>query len=109
MYIVIFCSSENSYRSVSDKLLLGICDYVNCRTRHNRTVFEIDSKNIIIDIRPDNILKSAGLRPDYVLFYDTSYDFYKSWDYNMNGRYVKLKSFDDLIQLVIKEKENNND
>lgn len=102
MHIVIFCDTTKSYLEISDKLLLGICDHVACRTRHNRTVFEIDEKDIVIDIRPGDILKVAGLRPDYVLFYNTSNDFGESWEYNMKGRYTKLKSLDELIQLVIK-------
>lgn len=103
MHIVIFCDYEKSYRELSNKLLLGICDHVNCRTRHNRKVFEIDEKDIVIDIRPGDILKAAGLRPDYVLFYNTFGDFFfDSWEYNMKGRYTRLKSLDELIQLVIK-------
>ena len=102
MYIVIFCDDSKSYREVSNKLLLGICNYVNCRTRHDQTVFEIDEKDIVIDIRPGDILKVAGLRPDYVLFYNTFGDFFESWEYNMKGRYTRLKSLDELIQLVIK-------
>lgn len=102
MHIVIFCDDSKSYREVSNKLLLGICDYVNCRTRYNRTVFEIDEKDIVIDIRTGDILKAAGLRPDYILFYNTSNDFGESWEYNMKGRYTELKSLDELIQLVIK-------
>ena len=102
MHIVIFCDDSKSYREVSNKLLLSICDYVNCRTRHNRTVFEIDEKDIVIDIIPGDILKVSGLRPDYVLFYNTFGDFFESWEYNMKGRYTRLKSLDELIQLVIK-------
>lgn len=103
MYIVVFCDHRKSYLELSDKILLGICDYVNCRTRHNRTVFEIDERHILIDIRPGDILKAAGLRPDYVLFYNTSNDFGESWEHNTKSRYTKLKSLDELIQLVIKE------
>lgn len=103
MYIVIFCDAINSYRKISNDLLLGICDYVACRTRHDRTVFEIDEKDIKIDIRPGDILKAAGLRPDYVLFYNTSNDFGDSWEYNMKGRYTELQSLEELIRLVIKE------
>lgn len=102
MHIVIFYDDSKSYREVSNKLLLGICDYVNFRTKHNRTIFEIDEKDIVIDIRPGDILKVGGLRPDYVLFYNTSNDFGESWEYNMKGRYTRLKSLDELIQLVIK-------
>lgn len=103
MHIVIFCDSTNSYQKISDELLSGICDYVTGRTLRNRTVFEIDEKDIKIDIRQGDILKAAGLRPDYVLFYNTSNDFGESWEYNMKGRYTELKSLEELIQLVIKE------
>lgn len=103
MYIVIFCDSTNSYQKISDYLISGICDYVTGRTLHNRTVFEIDEKDIKIDIRLGDILKAAGLRPDYVLFCNTSNDFAESWSYNMKGRYTELKSLEELIQLVIKE------
>ena len=102
MRIVIFCGTVEAQLEVSDKLL-EIGDYVPFRTRHNRLVFEIDEKDIRIDIRPADILKVAGLRSDYALFYEASNDFIRSWEYNMKGRYTELKSLEDLIQLVIKE------
>ena len=105
MFIVIFCNIARSASFVSTELLLGICDHVNCRTRCNRTVFEIDEKNIIIDIRHADIIKSAGLRPDYVLFYDASYEFIDHWESNMGGRYKGLHNVEELIQLVIGGKE----
>ena len=103
MNIIIFCDTVSSVEEVSNDLLFGICDHVACRTKHYRTVFEIDEKNIVIDIRPADIFKSAGLRPDYVLFYSASSDFIDHWKYNMGGRYTELKTLDELIQLVIKE------
>lgn len=56
----------------------------------------------LLIIRPGDILKAAGLRPDYVLFYNTFGDFFESWEYCMKGRYIKLKSLDELMQLVVK-------
>ena len=103
MYIVIFCDKGNTFRAVSNKILLAISDYVNCRTKYNRSIFEIDEKDIIIDIRSDDILKAAGLRPDYVLFHQVSKSFIETWEYNMKGRYTEIKSLEELIQMVIKE------
>ncbi len=103
MHVVIFCGKISDASIISNELLLGICDFVNARTRHNRTVLDIDEKNIYIDIRPGNIDKSAGLRPNYVLFYNTDNEFTEMWRYSMHGRFTELNSLDELIELVIKE------
>ena len=99
-HIVIF-TIPRMYKSISDQLLLGICDYVNCRTKRDRTVFEIDEKDIYIEIRPGDIVLSGGLRPTHVLFKGCSSKFAAEWNYNMSGRFEEINSMDDLIKMVI--------
>lgn len=104
-YIVIF-TTPKMYREISDQLLFGICDFVNCRTKHNRTVFEIDEKDIRIDIRHGDINKSAGLRPTHVLFIGCSARFVAEWNYSMGGRFKKISNIDELINMIKEEKNN---
>ena len=101
MHIVIFCETLILARDISREIVLGICDHVNGRTNYAGMRIEIDSKNIRIDIRHADIEKTIALRPDYVLFYDTSVDFDKEYERRMYGRYKELKSVKDVIELVI--------
>ena len=110
MHIVIFCGNGNDREEISNKLSESLCHFASYKAKHGRTVFEIESKDVQIDIRLGDIFKAGGLRPDYVLFHNTSDVFNETWNYSMEGRYKELKSLDDLIQLVAiteKEKPNN--
>lgn len=110
MHIVVFCESFVVAKELSEYLILGLCDHVAVRTKHGRMVFEIDEKNIVIDIRQASKEKTAGLRPDYVLMYDTTLEFTEYWEYNMGGRYKELKHLSDLLRLVVDdyyEEESN--
>ena len=62
---------------------------------------EIDEKDIYIEIRPGDIVKSGGLRPTHVLFKGCSSKFAAEWNYNMSGRFEEINSMDDLIKMVI--------
>ena len=103
MLIVVFCDKEVTAKKVSREILLSVGDHVNGRTSDKWSRITIDSKNIVIDMRKADIERAAGLRPDYVLFYDASSEFVEYWRYNMGGRYTELKTLDELIWLVIKE------
>lgn len=98
-HIIVFCDMQ-FYKRIANDILLGICDFVNCRTRYEKTVFDIDEKEIRIELRPANIIKAAGLRPTHVLFYTKCYEFIEDWRHCMNGRYTELNTLDDLIRLV---------
>lgn len=103
MRIVVFCEKLSTAAEISNKIVLGICDHVNGRTSHGGTRIEIDSKNICVDIRKADKEKSAGMRPDYALLYDTSTDFDDYWRFTMYGRYTELRTVDEIIELIIKE------
>ena len=103
MFVVVFCEKLSTATEVSKKILLGICDHVNGRTSRGGTRIEIDSKNIVVDIRMAVKEKSAGMRPDYALLYDTSTDFDDYWRFNMYGRYTELRTVDEIVELIIKE------
>lgn len=98
-HIVIF-TRPKIYREVSDQLLFSICDSVAARTKHDRTVFEIDEKDIFIDIRYGNKEKAAGLKPTHVLFEGCSTDFAEWWRYKMSGRFEEISSMDELIKMI---------
>lgn len=101
MYIVIFVDSFKVAHELSNYLIFSLCDHVSVRTKHGRMAFEIDEKNMVIDIRKADREKSAGLRADYVLIYDASPEFTEYLEYNMGGRYKPLKSLSDLLRLVV--------
>ena len=103
MRIIIFCDPMYEYRTLSDEILLGICDYVACRTRNHMTIFEIDEKDMVIELWPADMAKIGGLRSDYALLYNASDDFTQKWRYNMCSKYgiIELKNLDELIKLVI--------
>lgn len=103
-HIVIFCK-PNAISRIRNKIILGLCDFVNVRTTFNGTLLEVLDTADWIDLRLDIIEKTGGLRPSHVLF-DESCDreFIDGWVYNMGGRYTELNSLDDVIKLVI-EKE----
>ena len=103
MYIVVFSDKRAAAERASRNIVLGICDHVNGRTMYNGMSIVIDSRNIRIDMRPADLTKAAGLVTDYVLFYEASTEFIQEWRYVRGGRYIELKTLDELIQLVIKE------
>lgn len=109
MHIVIFCGDKSLISQVADELILGICDSVNAKTSCRKTVIKIEEKNIQIEIRLGDAYSAAGLRPDYVLFYNTTNAFRERWNYIMKGRYRELHSLDELTKLVLMtdKKENN--
>lgn len=77
---------------------------VDFRTRHNNTVFEIDEKNILINIRYGDEFKLDGIRCDYALFYGCSTKFYKTFCYLNKGKFTELNCIANLIDLVINKK-----
>lgn len=101
MYIVIFVDSFKVAHELSNYLIFSLCDHVSVRTKHGRMAFEIDEKDMVIDIRQASKEKSAGLRADYVLLEYASPEFIEYWEYNMGGRYKPLKSLSDLLRLVV--------
>lgn len=109
MHIVIFCGDKSLISQVADELILGICDSVNAKTSCRKTVIKIEEKDIQIEIRLGDAYSAAGLRPDYVLFYNTTNAFRERWNYIMKGRYRELHSLDELTKLVLMtdKKENN--
>lgn len=99
-HVVIF-TSPHMYEGIADNLLLNIRDYVNFETKHNKSVIEIDEKDMYIEIRYGDENKIAGIRPDYVLFYGCSTRFKTILEYNMAGRYTEILGLGDLVKMII--------
>lgn len=103
-HIVIFAPYRRA-NYICGWLISGICDHVNGKTFYQKTRIVIEEKDIVIDIRPADREKTAGLRPTHVLFETDDFDFIKYYKCVMAGRYEELKSIDDVINMVIEEKE----
>ena len=107
MHVVIFTDTLARAHVLSDKLYGRINKRMKIVPKHNWTVLDIiDSRNIRIDIRMADRIKSAGLRPSHVLFYNAPHDFINYWRYNMGGRYTELETLDDVVQLIVREEDS---
>lgn len=102
--VVIFGHTGESRMRAAYKLHSNIGKYVSCMLHVGTLSCEIPEKVMCVGFYPDDMEKAAGLRPDYVVFYDADIDFREHWEYVMKGRYTEL-SLKELVDLIIGDKK----
>lgn len=100
--VVIFGDTSDSRMEAAYKLHSNTRKYVSYMLHVGRLSYEIPEKDMFIRFYPGDMEKAAGLRPDYVVFYDVTIGFRECWEYVMKGRYTEL-SLKELIELIIGE------